>query len=395
MSFITNSGMRNMQMGCIMGKNILEQELTTYFQWFHQHPELGYQEYETTAKIKNILELQGIELLDLPLETGVVARIKGKEDGPTIAIRSDIDALPILEESGLAYSSLNKGVMHACGHDFHTASVIGAAMLLKERKTELRGEVLFIFQPAEEGPGGANKILETGCLKEVSAFLGIHTLPMLPVGAVGVGDGAVMAAVDRFSVLIKGVGSHAADPHKSVDPIIVSSAIVNAVQTIVSRNMNPFSTGLVSITHIESGNTWNVIPETAFLEGTVRTLDPNERKLVYKRLKQIVEKTAEMYGAEVEFSWIPGPPAVINDEVLSELARDVAVKVGLQVKEAEKSMTGEDFSLYLEGSKGVFVRIGTGGKYPLHHPKFTADSEALAVAADYLAELAIATLLLQ
>jgi amidohydrolase len=375
-----------------MKETITEKELTEIFYWFHQHPELAYKEYETTKKIHDILQDSGINIIDLNLKTGLVAEIQGDFPGPVIALRSDIDALPIQEETELPYSSVIPNVMHACGHDFHTTVMLGAARLLQSRKHDIHGTIKIIFQPAEEAPGGAREIIETGVVKDAALIWGIHTTPALAVGTIGIRKGAVMAAVDRFSISIQGKGTHAGHPHKGIDPIVVTAAIVQAVQTIVSRNMNPFSAGLVSITHIESGNTWNIIPDKAFIEGTVRTMNLEDRVLFEQRLETIVKKTAEVYGAQADFLWFPGPPAVINDGQLCELAQKVAVQSGFCVQEAESSLGGEDFSLYLEQQKGAFLRIGTAGTYPNHHPKFTADEKALAPTAKYMAELAIASL---
>ncbi|MGB4658850.1 MAG: amidohydrolase [Mobilitalea sp.] len=375
-----------------MKESILEKELTELFFWFHEHPELAYEEYETTKKISAVLREAGIEVINLDLKTGLVAKIQGDFEGPVIALRSDIDALPIQEETELPYSSRTPGVMHACGHDFHLTSMLGAAKLLQNRKQDIHGTVKIIFQPAEEAPGGAKKIIETGVLEDVKLFWGIHTTPGIKVGTIGIRKGAVMAAVDRFSISIQGKGSHAAQPDQGIDSIVVASAIVQAVQTIISRNLNPFSSGLVSITHIESGNTWNVLPDKAFMEGTIRTMDSLGRELIQARMETIVHKTAELYGAEATLSWFPGAPAVINDGELCEFAEKVALQQGLLVREAEKSLGGEDFSFYLEEKKGAFLRIGTGGDYPIHHSKFTADPHALEPTAKFITELAIASL---
>lgn len=375
-----------------MKESITEKELTELFYWFHQHPELAYKEYETTKKIHDVLQDSGINILDLNLETGLVAEIQGDFPGPVIALRSDIDALPIQEETGLPYSSMIAGVMHACGHDFHTTIILAAARMLQARKHDIHGTVRIIFQPAEEAPGGATKILEAGALRDVSLILGMHATPAIPVGAIGIKKGPVMAAVDRFSITIQGKGTHAGHPHKGIDPIVVTAAIVQSSQTIVSRNVNPFSAGLVSITHIDSGNTWNVIPEKAFIEGTVRTMEYEDRIMFKQRLETIVKKTAEAYDAQADFSWFPGPPAVINDGQLCDLAQIVAQHSGFYVQEAESSLGGEDFSLYLHNRKGVFLQIGTAGTYPIHHPKFTVDTKALEPTAKYMAQLAIETL---
>ena len=371
-----------------MKEDLLLKEVIEDFKWLHENPELAYQEYKTTEYIKEKLKKEKVTIIDLPLETGLVAQVKGNQDGPVIALRCDIDALPIEEESGLAYSSKKPGLMHACGHDFHTAVMLGVAKVLNLYKEDLKGTVKIIFQPAEEAPGGAHKIIETPVLDDVKLIWGIHTAPGIPVGTFAISEGAVMAAVDRFEIRVRGIGTHAAHPEEGIDPIAVMSAIVQSVQTIVSRNMNPFHATLVSITRIESGNTWNVIPDKGFMEGTVRTLDAADRKQIQARLSDLVSGIARSYGAEAEFTWFAGPPAVYNEASLCEFAREIATKVGGTVSEVEKSLGGEDFSLYQEKIPGAYLKIGTGGVHPIHHPAFIADPEALVPTVKYIVELA-------
>lgn len=368
--------------------SIKDEVLIENFQWLHEHPELAYHEFETTEYIKQQLAKANIPILDLALETGVVAQIQGEHKGPTIALRSDIDALPIKEETNLAYTSKKDGVMHACGHDFHTATMLGVARALIRQKNQIHGTIKIIFQPAEEAPGGARKIIETGILEDVECYIAVHTAPAVPVGAIGIRKGAVMAAVDRFEIEIQGRGTHAAHPNEGIDPIVIIAAIVQSVQTIVSRNMSPFESDLVSITHIDSGNTWNVIPDKGFMEGTVRSLNTTDRVRIKERLESLVVGITASYGATATLHWFPGPPAVYNDEHLCELAQSVAIQTRTRYVEAENSLGGEDFSLYLEKKPGIFLRVGTGGEYPNHHPRFTADPEALQPVVNYITELA-------
>lgn len=223
-------------------------------------------------KIRRWLEEEQIEILDVPqLETGVIAEIKGREDGPVIAIRADIDALPIQEQTNLPFASKVDGTMHACGHDFHTASIIGTAILLNQRKAELKGTVRFIFQPAEEIAAGARKVIEAGVLDDVSAIFGMHNKPDLPVGTIGVKEGPLMASVDRFEIVIKGKGGHAGIPNNSIDPITAAGQIISGLQSVVSRNISSLQNAVVSITRVQAGTSWNVIPDQAEMEGTVRT----------------------------------------------------------------------------------------------------------------------------
>ena len=370
-----------------MSREQFQKELETEFQWFHRHPELSYEEYETTKRIRSLLEANGTEILNLPLDTGLVAVVRGDNPGPTVALRSDIDGLPVTEETELAWRSTQEGKMHACGHDFHITALYGAACLLEKRKHELCGTVRLIFQPAEESSLGALKIIQSGALEDVDAIFGIHSSSEFPVGTVGIRKGSVTAAVDRFEITIQGFGTHAAHPHEGKDPIVAASALVGTLQTIISRNIDPFSEALLSVTHISAGNTWNVIPERAFLEGTVRTLRTSDRKIIENRLKEAAEYTAKAYGMEAEVRWTAGPPATQNDAKWTEFAIKRAQKTGLKVETTTPSLGGEDFAFYPEKIKGVFVQIGTGKTYPSHHPKFQVDPAALGGAAEYLSVL--------
>ncbi|MGN1020980.1 MAG: amidohydrolase [Aristaeellaceae bacterium] len=373
-------------------QDTLSRQVMESFHYLHSHPETAFEETLATAHIRSVLEEAGIAILDTGMPTGLVARIDGAHPGRTIGLRADIDALPIQEESGLDYASVIPGRMHACGHDFHAAAALGAALLLHARREELSGSVKVIFQPAEEVDGGAVRVIATGALDDCTCFLGAHTYPGFPAGTVGIKEGPVMAAVDRFALTIRGRGCHAAHPNEGVDPVVVQAALIQALQTIVSRTLSPFSSSLVSVTHVSAGNTWNVIPETALLEGTVRTVDPEDRARVEKQFRQIVRSVCDAWGATAEIDWQAGSPAVLNDSRLCALARRVALANGLKVDRQEDSLGGEDFSEYLRDKPGVFVRIGSGGEYPAHHPRFTVDPEALYPAACYLADLAQACL---
>ena len=366
----------------------MQARLTSLYEWFHSHPELAFEERETTQKIREVLEGAGIPILDSGLETGLIAVIEGGKPGPVIGLRADIDALPIKEETDLPYASCHPGTMHACGHDFHTAMMLGAALMLKARQAELPGTVKLIFQPAEEIDSGARRVLETGLLDDCALFLAGHSYPQFEAGTLGIKEGPVMAAVDRFEVILRGVGCHAGQPSKGVDPIVVQAAVIQALQTIVSRSMNPFAPRVVSVTHVDAGTTWNVIPETARLEGTVRTLDAQQRLVAKERFHSIVEGVAAAHGAVADIRWHSGSGAVMNDEKLCILAREIAREMGLATAQQEDTMGGEDFACYLEGKPGLFVRVGTGGGYPGHHPKFTVDPAALEPAARFFAMLA-------
>ncbi|MED0902267.1 hydrolase [Bacillus cereus] len=354
----------------------------------HEHPELSYEEFETTKTIKNWLDEKNITIINSSLETGVIAEISGNSSGPIIAIRADIDALPIQEETNLPYTSKIPGKMHACGHDFHTAAIIGAAYLLKEKESSLSGTVRFIFQPAEESSNGACKVIEAGHLHGVQAIFGMHNKPDLPVGTIGIKDGPLMAGVDRFEIEIHGVGTHAAVPDAGVDPIVASSQIVMALQTIVSRNISSSHNAVVSVTNIHSGNTWNVIPEKATLEGTVRTFQAETREKIPALMERIIKGVSDALGVKTEFRFYPGPPAVHNDKTLTNLSIQIAEQMNLNVISPTPSMAGEDFSFYQQEIPGSFVFMGTSGTHEWHHPAFTVDEQALPISAEYFALLA-------
>lgn len=379
--------MQKSRMEKYMEQKVLEQKLTDFFEELHSHPELSYEEYETTERIKRELHAAGIEILQTPLKTGVVAIIRGAQPGKTYGLRCDIDALPIMEETELPYKSEIPGKMHACGHDFHTAAVLGTALLLQERKEKLHGNVKILFQPAEESSHGAETVLQTGILSDVEAIFGLHTAAYLPVGTLGIRAGSVMAAVDRFELNITGTGCHGGHPDEGVDTILVAASVIQALQSIVGRNLNPFHTGVVSVTRIHGGNTWNVIPDKVELEGTVRSMDKEDRVFMEKRMRGIAENTAAAYGAKAELLWYPGPPATVNEETWSAFAEDVAKECGYEVVPQRNSTGGEDFAFYLEKIPGCFINVGTGVGYPNHHPQFYADEAALAPAAEYFARL--------
>lgn len=372
-----------------MTNEAMQAYLQEIFRTLHAHPEVGMAEHLTTQTLREALMAHGIEILDSGLPTGLIAVIRGQAGGRCIGLRADIDALPVGEETGLPWASQHPGCMHACGHDFHAASVLGAALMLHARRAEWRGTVKVVFQPAEEIDRGAALVLGTGLVDDCELFLAGHTYAAFPAGVIGVKEGPVMAAVDRFKVTLHGMGTHAAHPHKGVDPIPALAALVQALQTIVSRSMDPFTPRLLSITHLEAGNTWNVIPETAMLEGTIRTMDAADRTLMEAKLRQIVDGVAAAHGVEAQIDWLSGSPAVVNDAALCALARQTAARCGLTPAIQENTLGAEDFSRYGQGRPALFVRVGTGGAYPAHHPKFTVDEAALLPAANFFAALAM------
>ena len=365
----------------------LGHELQEAFFWFHRHPELSYEEYQTTEKIREFLTEHGIGIMESELETGLIAVIHGEREGAVRALRCDIDALSILEESGVPYASEIKGKMHACGHDFHITAGLGCAVLLRQNKKALAGTVKIIFQPAEESARGAEKITETDLIDDVELIWGFHADPTNPVGTIGIREGYVAAAADRFLIKITGKGCHGAHPDTGIDPIPAAAAMVQAFQTVVTRNSDAFHPTLISVTRIEAGNTWNVVPETAELEGTVRTMNREDRVLFERRLREITEMTAKAYGASAEFQWYPGSPAVVNDPEMARTAEETAKKQSLLIVPEESSMGGDDFSFYEEKRPGCYIKIGTGVGEAIHQPGFKVDPEILLPAAEYLMAL--------
>lgn len=365
----------------------LEKELREAFHWFHENPELAYEEIRTTEKIREILTAHGIEILPYELETGLVAVIRGGKEGAVQALRCDIDALPIVEETNLSYCSKEAGKMHACGHDMHITAGIGCAILLQRNKCSLRGAVKIIFQPAEETSLGALKILETDVMDDVEKIWGFHADPTNAAGVIAIREGYVTAAVDRFVITVKGIGCHGAHPDNGIDPIPIAAAIIQALQSIVGRNVNAFHPSLLSVTRISAGTTWNVIPSEAVLEGTVRTMEREDRVLYEKRLREIAEKTAQAYGAEAEVEWIAGPPATCNNKEMADFCVKRAEATGLPVAVEESSLGGDDFAFYEEKIPGCYVKIGTGIGHPIHHPSFKVEPEMLFTAAEFLSSL--------
>lgn len=374
-----------------LNETALGEQLIAFRHELHRFPELSNQEFETTARLRQQLEQHQIRIVDLPLKTGLVAEV-GPAQGPLIVLRSDIDALPIEEQSDVAFRSERPGVMHACGHDFHASAALGAAILLKQQEATLPGRVRILFQAAEETGQGAPDVIATGALQEAVAIFGIHNDPSLPPGVVGSKTGALTAAVDRFDIRITGTGSHAAKPHQGNDPIVIAAQIVSAAQTLISRNAPSADNAVVSITQLHSGSTWNVIPDSAWLEGTVRTFSQSTRERLEQRFREIVLGLGAAFAAEVEFNWHAGPPAVVNDAHWADFALQQATASGLEARVVEASPIGEDFAFYQQQLPGAFVMIGTGEPYALHHPAFRINDAVLLPTSRYLAQLAVAAL---
>ena len=361
--------------------------LIEQYKWLHRHPELGDREYETTAHLTGILRENDVTLLETGLQTGAIAMV-GSGNSPVVGLRCDIDALPIREETGLPYASEHDGVMHACGHDFHAACMLGAALLLKEREAELPGTVKIVFQPAEEIDHGGRDTVATGLLNDVQVFYAGHSYPWFEAGTLGIKPGPVMAAADRFAIRLGGRGAHAAHPELSVDVIPAMAALIQSVQTIVSRTVDPFDSAVVSVTRAQAGSTWNIIPDEAILEGTVRAMVPSVRDDIQERLERIVRSTAVAYGCESSFDYHRGPDPVVNDETACKRAAALARDMGFSVARQACTMGAEDFSDYLAIAPGAFIRVGTGGGTDAHNSRFTTDLSALYPAAGFFAALA-------
>lgn len=353
--------------------------------YLHQHPEISENEFETTAFIKKHLKDLGIEPLDYPLKTGVIAEIGSGQ--PIIALRADIDALPIIEKTGLAYASKN-GAMHACGHDFHQTSLLGAAQILKEREAEIKGTVRLIFQPAEENFQGAYQVIEAGGIEGVSAIIGYHNNPHLKPGQIGLRSGAIMAGVEQFEVTVAGISAHAARPDLGVDTVLAITTMIHNLQQIVARTVSPFDSAVLSVTHIDVGTTWNVLPAKGFFEGTIRTFDPKIRLAVINKFTKIVETTAEQFSAQVSIQWGNSPKVTYNDATLTPLIFENS-KTFAQVIETLPSTGGEDFAAYQEKIPGVFAFVGSHGADNApdwHHDDFIVKDEALPTAVNYFVE---------
>ena len=348
--------------------------------FLHMNPELSGEEFATAEFIKEKLKEHNIKIIETNLKNGVVAEI-GQGDR-VVALRADIDALPIEEESGVVYHSKVKGKMHACGHDFHTISLIGAAILLKENEDELEGRVRLIFQPEEEINSGAVKMIEENVLEGVSCIIGFHNKPDIPVGFIGIKEGPLMAGVEQFEVEIRGVGTHAAAPHNGNDPIVTASQIITGLQSIVSRHISPLETAVVSVTKIEAGKTWNIIPDRVKLEGTIRTFSEKVREETKKLFEQIIKNYSAAVNQEAEIKWISDGSPVDNNEKMAEILKKEISKFA-KVIEPEIMMGGDDFARYQEKVPGLYAFIGTGCPYEWHHPSFLIDDKALPYAINY------------
>ena len=371
----------------------LHSEITAWRRDIHAHPELMYDTGRTSALVADKLREFGCdEVVEGIGRTGVVGLIKGRTDGSgrVVGLRADMDALPILEATGLDYASTTPGKMHACGHDGHTAMLLGAAKYLAETRN-FDGAVAVIFQPAEEGGAGGEAMVKDGLIERfaIKEVYGMHNQPGLPVGSFSIRPGAFYAATDNFTIKVTGKGGHAAKPHVTVDTTVVAAHIVLALQSIASRNADPLKSIVVSVTSFRTeSEAYNVIPENVELRGTVRTFDKELRALAEERLKALATATAMAYGATADVDWQRGYPAMVNAETETDYARDVARKIaGRPAIDASAIMGGEDFAYMLEACPGAYIQVGNGATADVHHPLYNFNDDAIPFGASYWVEL--------
>jgi amidohydrolase len=362
----------------------MQPQLSDWRRDFHRNPELSLEETRTAEIVAQHLKRLDVNVKTGVGGTGVVGLIDGNRPGPTVLLRLDMDALPIQEENNTEYVSQFPGKMHACGHDGHTAMGMGAATLLSRHRQEFSGKVMLIFEPAEETSQGAQAMIEAGILIDnpPDYSISLHIEPQIPAGKFGISGGPVRAAADRFRCVVKGKGGHGAEPHNTVDPIAVTAQIINALQTIVSRNVGPLDTAVVSIGSLHAGQAFNIIPEHLEFEGTIRTYKKNTQKIVHNKLRKIIEGTASMMGATAELEIIDMIPAIVNDQAVADMVRQAAnqlVGPGNIVTD-QRSTVSDDAGYFLQAAPGCYFSLGAGrldNIIPLHSPHFDWDESAM------------------
>jgi len=370
-------------------------QMVAWRRHFHQYPEISYQEIETPKKIAEILTGCGIEVRNGVGQRGVVGTIIGAKPGKTVALRADFDALPIQDEKDVPYKSRVRGAMHACGHDGHTAALLGVAKVLSEHRDQLSGNVVLIHQHAEESlPGGAAEMIQDGCLESVDAIFSSHLMSTLPFGVVGTKKGAFTSSADGFEVTIRGKGGHGASPHQTVDAIVVAVQAINQLQLIVSRQVDPMKAAVLSVGTFQAGEAPNIIADSAIFSGTVRTFDPDTRALMEREIRRIVEGVCETLHAEAEIKYTRGYPTVMNHERETDFFLNIAVRdLG-----AEKALVvpplpaADDYAYYLEKVPGMYFFTGAAmadpaANFPHHHPRFDFDERAMLVSGKLMLSL--------
>ncbi|MFA6265249.1 MAG: M20 aminoacylase family protein [Pseudolabrys sp.] len=372
----------------------LHSEITAWRRDLHAHPEILYDVHRTAASVAEKLKAFGCdEVVPGIGRTGVVGVIRGRKSGSgkTIALRADMDALPITELNDLPYKSTEPGKMHACGHDGHTAMLLGAARYLAETRN-FDGTAVVIFQPAEEGGAGAKAMLDDGMAERfgIDEFYGMHNYPGMPLGEFGINSGPIMAAADYVTIDIEGVGGHAARPHLTIDPVLVGAHIITGIQSVVSRNTDPLKSAVVSICMVEASNADNIIPQTVRLRGTARTLDPGVQDMVEKNLHRLVENTAAAFGAKAKLTYRRNYPVLVNHDNETGFAASVAQEIAgkERVNTALPAMMGaEDFSFMLQTRPGAFIWVGNGDSAGLHHPRYNFNDDAIPLGTSYWVKL--------
>ncbi len=386
---------RDMKENLLKSALAVEQEMLEWRRWLHQNPELSFQEVKTSAFIEEKLRSFNIEV-SRPTVTGVIGRLKGAKSGRVIGIRADIDALPMQEETDLAFASLNAGVMHSCGHDGHTAILLAAAKLLSGMRDQIQGEIRFIFQHAEElPPGGAAEMVKSGVADGVDAMYGLHLSSAFPTGVFGLRVGALTSATDRFDIVIQGKGGHSAFPEQCVDPVITGAQVITALQTVISRNTAAIDMAVLSACHVRAGNAYNIIPNTMEISGSVRTFSELVRAAVPQQIERIVSGTTQAAGAEYTFQYSLGYDSVINDQALTSQVEDLILKSYGEAHRIhiQPLMHGEGFSAFLAKCPGCFLELGSGNAEkgcdrPHHNPQYRMDEEAMVYGVDYYLRLA-------
>lgn len=370
------------------------QRIAAFRHDLHAHPELSREEYRTTEKIRAFLmTLPGFQILDLPVETGVIARIEGQTPGREIMLRADIDALPQTEKVDIPWKSCVSGVMHACGHDLHTASLLGGALLISRRWQQglLQPTVDLVFQPAEEGTTGARTLIDAGLFEQIHPqyCFGMHNWPSVETGKVVCREGSLMSAKRNFDILVFGAGGHGSMPHMNIDPIVCAAAIVQSLQTVISRNMNPLDAAILSINMIEGGSPANLVVDQVRMKATVRSLSEKALDRAIERVIAIVDHTAKAYECRSEIQWKERIPAVWNSPQMTKIALEIAGQTDCEITDVPPSLASEDFALYREYVPSFFFWIGSRNKNrpvaELHTPMFYAEDEAIRYASQLYA----------
>jgi len=376
----------------------LKNEMIEIRRDFHQYPELGFKEERTAKLVANYLRNLGLEVKTDIAKTGVVGLLRGQREGKTLLLRSDMDALPIQEKNEVEYKSKNEGVMHACGHDGHMAILLITAKILSDFQKEMKGNIKFIFQPAEEGPGGARLMIEQGVMSapQVDAAIGLHLWNYLPIGKVGIRSGPLMASMDSFTIKIKGKSGHGAIPHDAIDAIVMGSHVISALQTIVSREVSPLKSAVVSVGTIKGGYGFNIIADEVDMEGTVRALDIELQKTLPERMERILKGVTSSMRGEYELNYQFLYPITVNDEGMAQLVRKACTSIvgAEKVIIAEQTMGGEDMAFFLQKVPGCFFFLGSANRekgfdFPHHHPRFDFDEDAMPLGVEILSTIAL------